>query len=414
MRQSTFFLKTQRESPKDEVAVNAQLLIRGGFINKLMAGVYTYLPLGFRVREKVMHIIREEMDAIGGNELLMPALHPRSVWDATNRWEGLSKIMYQFKDHSGRDVGLGPTHEEIIAVISKVAIDSYADLPKAVYQIQTKFRDEPRAKSGLLRGREFTMKDLYSFHADEASLNEFYEKSKKAYINVFSRCGLKSYITQASGGDFSKEYSHEFMVESDAGEDKILLCRLCGFAKNKEIAKEKGGKQCSECGDGVLDDVSAIEVGNIFKLGTRFSEPAGLFFKDASGASKPVIMASYGIGVERLIGSVVEIHHDDVGIIWPETIAPFGVHLLSIGNVNSDLQKYADKVYNQLTKNGTDVLFDDRKISAGEKFFDADLIGIPWRVVVSEKTLAQDMIEVKKRNEEKSKLIKIADFIKHV
>lgn len=412
MRQSTLFLKTQKDLPKDEVAVNAQLLLRANFIHKLMAGVYSYLPLGFRVREKVMNIIREEMNALGSSELIMPALHPRSVWDATKRWESLEKVMYQFKDHSGREVGLGPTHEEIIAVLAKMIISSYADLPLSVYQIQTKFRDEARPKSGLLRGREFTMKDLYSFHADEMSLNEFYEESKKAYQKIFSRCGLKSYITEASGGDFSKEYSHEFMVEAEAGEDKLVLCRLCGFAQNREIAKAKAGKPCPKCGNGVIDEVKGIEVGNIFKLGTRFSEPVGLLYKDARGKDNPVIMASYGIGIERLIGTVVEIYHDKKGIIWPKLVAPYLVHLIRIGDGSQGLQKFADKVYSHLIKAGVEVLYDDReKVSAGEKFFDADLIGLPWRLVVSDKTTVEYKIEVKKRDEKDAKLMEVEKFI---
>lgn len=415
MRQSTLFLKTQKDLPKDEVAINAQLLIRANFIHKLMAGVYSYLPLGFRVREKVMNIIREEMNALGSSELVMPALHPRSVWDVTKRWEGMEKVMYQFKDHSGREIGLGPTHEEVVAVLAKMVISSYADLPLSVYQIQTKFRDEARPKSGLLRGREFTMKDLYSFHADEASLNEFYEESKKAYQKVFSRCGLKSYITEASGGDFSKEYSHEFMVEAEAGEDKLVLCRLCGFAQNREIAKVKDGKTCPKCESGVIDEINGIEVGNIFKLGTRFSEPVGLLYKDEYGKDRPVIMASYGIGIERLIGTMVEIYHDDKGIIWPESVAPYAAHLLRIGDNNSDLQKFADKVYSQLIKAGVEVLYDDRvKVSAGEKFFDADLIGLPWRLVVSDKTTVEGRIEAKRRAERETKLMEVEKFIKIV
>lgn len=415
MRQSTLFLKTQKDPPKDEVAVNAQFLIRANFIHKLMAGVYSYLPLGFRVREKVMNIIREEMNALGSSEMMMPALHPRSIWDATKRWEGMEKVMYQFKDHSGREIGLGPTHEEVVAVLAKTVISSYADLPFSVYQIQTKFRDETRPKSGLLRGREFTMKDLYSFHADDVSLNEFYEESKIAYQKVFSRCGLKSYITEASGGDFSKEYSHEFMIEAEAGEDKLVLCRLCGFAQNREIAKVKDGKSCPKCESGVIDEINGIEVGNIFKLGTRFSEPVGLLYKDKNGKDKPVIMASYGIGIERLMGTIVEIYHDKKGIIWPESVAPYGVHLIRIGDGNLGLQKFADKVYSHLIKVGVEVLYDDReKVSAGEKFFDADLIGLPWRLVVSDKTTVEHKVEVKKRDEKDTRLMEIEIFIKSI
>jgi len=415
MRESHLFFRTQKDFPKDEVAINAQFLIRANFVQKLMAGVYSFLPLGWRTREKIMNVIREEMNALGSAEILMPALHPKSVWEPTGRWDALSKIMYQFKDHSGRDVVLGPTHEEVVAAIAKPIINSYADLPLSVFQIQTKFRDEPRAKSGLLRGREFTMKDLYSFHEDEVSLSKFYDEAKKSYTKIFSRLGLKTYVTEASGGDFSKEYSHEFMVESEAGEDEIIVCRLCGFAQNKEISKLKSGSSCSHCQSGVVDKVNAIEVGNIFKLGTKFSEPINLFFKDKNGKNQPVIMASYGIGVERLMGTIVELHHDEKGIIWPEEAAPFQVHLLMIGEGTPELQKFSDQVYNQLVKENVEVLFDDRMgISAGEKFFDADLLGMPWRAVVSEKTMVQEKMEVKRRSGKESKLVKVQDFVKEI
>lgn len=414
MRQSKLFFKTKKDFPKDEVAVNARLLIRANFIEKLMSGVFTMLPLGFLVREKIIKIIEEEMNAIGGVEMLMPALHHRSVWDVTGRWESLKDVMYQFKDKAGKELGLGPTHEEIIADVAKGVINSYIDLPLMVYQIQTKFRDEPRAKSGLLRGREFTMKDLYSFHTDEISLNEFYEEVKKAYQKIFNRCSLKSYITEASGGVFSKEYSHEFMVESEAGEDEIFLCRLCNFARNKEIADKSLKKSCPKCQSGVLDKVRSIEVGNIFKLGTRFSEPAKLFYKDKDGKDKPVIMGSYGIGVERVMGTIVEIYHDEKGMIWPEVVAPFKIHLIIVGEVSRELADFADGVYHHLTKAGIEVLYDDRnKISAGEKFFDADLIGLPYRVVVSAKTMAQGKAEIKKRSEEDVKFIKVEEIAKY-
>jgi prolyl-tRNA synthetase len=409
MRQSNLFLKTQREAPKDETAVNAKFLIRGNFVHKLMAGVYTMLPLGFRVREKIIAIIRDEMDKLGA-EMLMPALHPRATWDITGRWETMGKVMYQFKDHGGRDVGLGPTHEEVIAEVAKQIISSYQDLPKAIYQIQTKFRDEERPKSGLLRGREFTMKDLYSFHTDTLSLEEFYDRTKDSYHSVFRRVGLTAHLTEASGGDFSK-YSHEFMVEADAGEDSILLCRLCGFAQNAEIAEEKKGL-CPKCKEGALEPTSAIEVGNIFKLGTRFSEPVGLAFKDEKGATHPVIMASYGIGVERLIGTIAEIHHDDRGLIWPEAVAPFAVHLLKVGQGTKELTTFANRAYRELTKKGVEVLYDDREgLSAGEKFADADLIGIPWRVVVSERTMVAEKVEAKRRSETDGALIKLPELI---
>lgn len=413
MKQSEFFFKSQKESPKDETAENARLLIRANFVEKLMAGVYSMLPLGLRVRKNIIKIIREEMDALGANELLMPALHPRSVWDITGRWEGMKQVMYQFKDNSGREVGLGATHEEVITHIVKKNVESYADLPLFLYQIQGKFRDEERPKSGLLRGREFTMKDLYSFHVDENSLDKFYKETKKAYTKIFERCGLKSIITEASGGDFSKEYSHEFMVEAEVGEDDVFVCRLCGFSRNKEIADFKNKDQCINCNDGVLEKIKSIEVGNIFKLGTRFSEPVGLNYKTKEGNLKPVVMGSYGIGVERLMGTVVEVHHDKNGIIWPSSIAPFHAHLLLIGEETSDLKKSAESVYNKLTKAGIEILYDNRNhVSAGEKFFDADLIGIPWRLVVSDKTLIQEKVEVKRRGEEEVRLVKMDDLVK--
>lgn len=411
MRQSKLFLKTQKEFPKDEVALNAKLLIRGNFVHKLMAGVYSFLPLGLRVRDKIIQIVREEMNALGANEILMPALQPKTAWEETGRWETLSEIMYQFKDHSEREVCLAPTHEEVAAILGKTVIESYADLPKAFYQFQEKFRDEPRAKSGLLRGREFTMKDLYSFHADERSLNEFYEEAKKSYQKIFQKCGLKTHITEASGGEFSNEYSHEFMVEADAGEDEIFLCRLCGFAQNKEIAKLKKGGACPKCEHGVLEKIKTIEVGNIFKLGKKYSEPTNFLYMNQKGVPEPVLMASYGIGISRLMGTIVEIQHDEKGIIWPSSVAPFDAHLLLIGEPTADLQKFSDQVYNKLTKSGAEVLYDDRIVSAGEKFFDADLIGIPLRIVVSEKTMVQEKIEIKKRSEKESKLIKIEEVI---
>lgn len=408
MRFSEFFLKTQKEFPKDETAVNARFLIKANYIFKLMSGSYSLLPLGFKVVEKIKNIIREEMNFLGANEMIMPALHPRSSWEPTKRWDGLKEIMYQFKDRGGRELGLGPTHEEIIAAVAAKIINSYKDLPRFVYQIQTKFRDEPRAKSGLLRGREFTMKDLYSFHADKNSLDKFYEEVKKAYIKIFQRCGLKAIITEASGGAFSKEYSHEFMVVSPVGEDEIIFCGLCHFSQNTEIAKDRAADICPACKSGKLEKLKAIEAGNIFKLGTRFSEPLGLVYKDKNGKENPVVMGSYGIGVERLMAAVVETSHDDNGIIWPESLAPFDVELVDLGE-----KKLSGEIYKILVKNGIDVFYDDREeASAGEKLKDADLLGIPWRIVASEKTARQEKAEIKKRNEKFVKLVSLGQIVK--
>lgn len=418
MKQSQLFGKTLRENPKDEISANAKLLERGGFVYKTMAGVYDYLPLGFRVLQKINTIIREEMNMIGGQEMFMTSLQPKERWEKTKRWEEMGKeVMYQFKDHSGRQIGLAATHEEALTEIALRSVFSYKDLPLFIYQIQTKFRDELRAKSGLLRGREFLMKDLYSFHADEEGLRKFYfGLADKAYKNVFKRCGLDAHVAEASGGAFTKEYTHEYQVFSEAGEDLVLYCAKCRFAQNKEISSLKEGEHCPKC-KGEIRSSKSIEVGNIFPLGTKYSIPVGLFYSDAEGNKKPVVMGSYGIGPSRLVGTVAEVHHDDRGILWPEAIAPFKVHLLRINSKNTTaaakVKKAAEKLYNGLLAKGIEVLYDDREDkSAGEKFADSDLIGIPWRVVVSEKTLEKKGIEVKKRSEKEANVISEKEFYK--
>ncbi len=410
MRLSNSFTKTIREIPADEEAVNAQLLIRAGFISKVMAGVYNYMPLGYRVLDKVNKIIREEMDSTGASELHMSVLQNKSTWDATGRWDSAKDVMYQFKDSSGKDMGLGWTHEEPLTEAAKHYISSYKDLPKAVYQIQNKFRNETRPKSGLLRGREFLMKDLYSFHTTEESLNEYYEKVAQAYLNVFERSGIPSRRTLASGGLFC-DFSDEFQVLSDVGEDTIYYCDQCGYTVNEGVAEKINlTENCVEC-IGKMIKGKGVEVGNIFKLGTKFSEALGLMFTNEEGKKKPVIMASYGIGPGRLIGTVVETHNDERGMIWPESIAPYKFHLVKL-----DDREEADEVYDALVNAGVEVLYDDRKDnSAGEKFADADLIGCPYRLVVSNKTMENNQIEVKKRTEKEIKMIefdKVLDLVK--
>ncbi len=405
MLQSHLFAKTLREAPKDDVSVNAEFLIRGGFVDKLVAGVWTYLPLGLRTLENINAIIREEINAIGGVELYMPALQPRDLWETTDRWK--VEEMYKLKDRGGRDMGLGWTHEEAITKIALSHISSYRDLPQYAYQIQTKFRDEPRAKSGIIRGREFLMKDLYSFNATREELDVFYEVVKGAYNKIFKRVGLKAYCVEASGGAFTKEYSHEFQVVSDAGEDEIIYCKECLFARNKEVIGDV--VNCQSCKKPLATSKS-IEVGNIFKLGTKFSEAFGLSFTDENGEKKPVIMGSYGIGPGRLMGTVVEVSHDDHGIIWPESIAPFRVHVLAL---SSSVNEEAQKVIFDLEQNKVSVLFDDRfGKTPGERFSDADLIGIPWRIVISEKTVKAGKIEVKKRAESEATLMDIGAFLR--
>jgi prolyl-tRNA synthetase len=408
MLQSQLFSHTQKEASKDDVSVNACLLSRAGFIDKLSAGIYNFLPLGLRVLNKIVNIVREEMNAIAGEEILMPSLHPRSVWDVTGRWD--VKEMFKLKSRSGKDFGLGWTHEEIITSLAKKFIFSRKDLPKYIYQIQTKMRDELRVKSGLLRLREFLMKDLYSFHESEKGLDEYYEKVAGAYLKIFERCGIrdKTYRTLALGGTFSK-YSDEFQTIAEGGEDIIHICENCDRAINDEVFQpatlDINVAGCPDCGGREFKKEKSIEVGNIFKLGTGFSKPFNLVFKDRNGKENFIVMGCYGIGPSRLMGTIVEIFHDNKGIIWPIATAPFTVHLLKIKNQKSkikNIDKFCNKLYNDLQEQRIEVLCDDREdVSAGEKFADADLIGIPYRVVVSEKTMKQNKIELKRRDSDK-------------
>ncbi len=406
MRQTYLFSKTRREAPKDEESRNASLLIRAGFVEKLQAGIYTFLPLGFKVLKKIEEIIREEMKALGGEEILMPALQPKSNWETTGRWETYDSLFRFESFYSKINYVLGPTHEEIISPLLQKFISSYRDLPKYVFQIQTKFRDEKRAKSGLLRGREFIMKDLYSFHQNENDLDEYYDRVKSAYERIFERTGIsdKTYLTFASGGTFAK-YSHEFQTLTEAGEDKIYICEKCRVAINDEIIGDQDA--CPKCGGKDFRTEKAVEVGNIFKLKTKYSAPFNLKYKDESGEEKEVIMGCYGIGLSRLMGTIVEVLADERGLIWPESVAPFKAHLICL---SEEKRKEADKIYDNLQAAGVEVLYDDRDLSAGEKFADADLIGIPWRLVISGKTGKN--IEIKKRGEEKTELISEKELIK--
>ena len=409
MRQSELFTKTIKEMPKDETSINSQLLIRAGFIDKLMAGVYSFLPLGYLVLKKIENIIREEMNTIGGQEVFLPALHSKEKWLRTGRWN--YEEMFKLKNRNEKEYSLGWTHEEIITPLVQKFVKSWKDLPVYVYQIQDKFRDELRSKSGLLRAIEFIMKDLYSFHRDENDLDRYYEKVKNAYFKIFERCGLKNqtFLTLASGGTFSK-YSHEFQAITPFGEDTIYLCQNCGLAINKEIIKEEN-YQCSRCQNKKLKIQKAIEVGNIFKLKDKFSKPFSFFFTDKEGKKKPILMGCYGIGLGRLMGTIVEVCHDEKGIIWPKEAAPYSVHLLSLNIPRGTLGK-VEKLYQNLQKTKIEVLYDDRiDKTPGEKFAEADLIGIPYRIVVSEKTLSKNSVEIKQRGEKEIRLIKIRKLL---
>lgn len=407
---SSLFTKTLKQAPQDAESANARYLIRGGFVDQQMAGVYTYLPLGLRVLRKIQSIVREEMDAIGGQEILMPALLSSEPWKTSGRWDdpACKEVMFQFKGAGDRDVCLGWTHEEIITPLVQKFVSSYQDLPVFVYQIQDKFRNELRAKSGILRGREFNMKDLYSFHATEEDLEAYYEKVLAAYLRVFERCGIHAIPTEASGGAFSN-VSHEFQMPTESGEDTIFVNEAGDYAWNKEVADLKDGDKAPDK-SGKVKEMKAIEVGNIFKLKTRFTEPFGMTYADENGKQQPVQMGCYGIGPSRVMGSVVETHHDDKGIIWPKSVAPFLVHLVSLGSKDAEVAERvktaAESVYDDLCGAGVEVLWDDREgQTAGGKFADADLLGMPLRLVVSEKTLAESSAEWKLRSESESRLV---------
>lgn len=388
MRQSILFGTTRREVPKEEESKNAILLIRGGYISKTMAGVYSYLALGLRALRRIENIVREEMNRLpGAQEILMPALQPRELWEESGRWEDYGEVMYRLAQEK---MGLGPTHEEVVTDLFRQYVSSYKDLPLAVFQIQTKFRQELRAKSGLLRGREFLMKDLYSFHLSEEDLDDYYEKVKQAYYNVFSRCGLRSILTEASGGLFSK-YSHEFQVPSEAGEDLIYLNEAGDLARNKEIVPSEEDAELREFSGELLRKETAIEVGNIFKLNRRFSEPMQAVVSRENGLKTPVWMGCYGIGISRLLGTVVEVFGDISGkITWPKEVAPFSIHLLDLTG-----DKKGEKIYNDLYSQGFSILYDERERSAGEKFADADLIGAPVRLIISNRSLERGGLEIK-------------------
>jgi prolyl-tRNA synthetase len=398
MKQSRLFTKTRKEAPADEVSKNAQLLIRAGYVHKEMAGVYSYLPLGLRVLENIKQIVREEMNREGGQEIVMTALQEKEIWEKTDRWDD-AKVDNWFKTtlKNGTVLGLGITHEEPLTRIMTSYISSYRDLPRYAYQFQNKFRNETRAKSGIMRGREFMMKDLYDFSRDEKEHNEFYNKMREAYIRVFDRAGIGdlTYVTFASGGIFS-EFSEEFQTVSEAGEDIIYVDEKTGIALNKEVYTDEVIAKLGLVKSDLIEKKS-IEVGNIFHLGTKFSEPLELSYINEAGEKIPVYMGSYGLGPTRLMGVLVEVLSDEKGIVWPESVAPYKVHLVELSNGDTDLKDYADGLYNTFNDNGVHVLYDDRDARAGEKFADSDLLGIPYRVIVSKKTREEGKFEVVER-----------------
>lgn len=413
MKYSQLFPKTLRQNPVGAESINHQLLVRGGFIDQLMAGSWTLLPLGYRVFWKINQIVREELNKTGAQELLMPLLHPKEIWDKTGRWSDpdVKEIMYQFKDIRSKEFGLSFTHEEIVMDLVGKHLKSYKDLPIAVYHFSTKFRNEARAKSGILRGREFIMNDLYSFHESEEDMYRYYNEVKEAYLKIFKRMEINAKVVEAPGGVFTKNHTHEFQAVSEVGEDTIFYCEKCDWAANKEIFDGKEGDKCPKCG-GVIKVAKSIEVGNIFPFGTdKYAKSMGVTFTDKEGKQQLVNFASYGIGVTRLIGTLVEIYHDDKGIIWPESVAPYKIHLVGLDLEDKTVNDQVEKVYKQLEAEGVEVLFDDRVgVSAGEKFATADLIGVPYRVVISKKT--GDKLEVKKRSEKNTEFLPLEELLK--
>ncbi len=394
MKQSVLYVPTLKEAPSNAEVKSHRLLARAGLIKQTAAGVYTYLPLGIRVMQKIERIIREEHDARGCSEMLMPALQPRDLWEESGRWDDYGPALMRLKDRKERDFCLGPTHEEVITAIVRDYIDSYKKLPLALYQIQTKFRDELRPRFGLMRGREFVMKDLYTFSTDEADLDRWYATMMTAYTEIFRRSGLETKIVASDTGEIGGDQAHEFMVLSEVGEDTITYCDTCDYAANQEYSALSEGDSCPHC-EGTIKTAKGIEVGNIFKLGTKYSESMNAFFTDADGQRKPLVMGCYGIGVSRTLMAAVEQHSTEDSILWPDSITPFDVHIVPLKG-NEDLgRRLHDRLATQ-----HEVLLDDRDERPGVKFKDADLIGIPWRIILGKSTKEGKAEVVNRRNDE--------------
>ncbi len=410
MKRTNLFTKTTKTAPADETSLNASLLIRAGYVHKEMAGVYAYLPLGLRTLEKIKTIIRKEMNAIGGEELLMTNLQPADVWRSTGRWnDDTVDIWFKTQLKNDEPIGLAWSHEEPILKMLSEYVYSYKDLPVSVYQFQTKLRNELRAKSGIMRGREFLMKDMYSVHADKADLERFYNQVIEAYRRIYDSLGIgkNTFVTFASGGAFTK-FSHEFQTICEAGEDWLYLDRSNNIAVNEEVL-ESAVKDL-RLDKNKLEKVRSAEVGNIFNFGTDKARQMGINFQTKDNQSQPLYYGSYGIGVTRVMGVIAELFSDDKGLVWPDSVAPFKVSLVTIGCDEAVLSA-AQRVIEILEKSDIDVLWDDRDVRPGEKFADSDLIGLPHRIVISPKTVEAGIIEYKARNQSESKLIDLEQLI---
>lgn len=407
MKYSKLFVQTLKQAPKDADTINHKLLTQAGFVDQLMAGVYTYLPLGLRVLRNIEQVVREEMDAIGGQEVLMPILHPRHIWETTKGWDTID-VLFKIQSRTEKEYALGQSEEEVVTPLVMKHVRSYQQLPQAVYQIHWKYRDELRAKSGILRGREFFMKDMYSFHETQEDFDRFYEIVKQAYLKIYTRLGLVAKVTEASGGSFTKKISYEFMILTDAGEDDILYCDECEFCVNVEIAKIKEGDHCPKCKKGKLKKARASEAGNVFDLGQKYTKDFDISVSSKDGKQIYPIMGCYGIGISRVMGILVEKYHDEKGIKWPKQASPFQVHLVSI-----KANDKAQEVYGKLQAAGVEALYDDRDdVSAGAKFADADLIGIPVRLVVSAKT--GEEIEWKERDKKEPEIVSLEKVLRRL
>ena len=393
MKQSLLFVPTLRDMPKDAEIASHKILLKGGYIKQHAAGVYTYMPLAYRAIKKIENIIREELDKIGCSELLMPALQSKDLWVESGRWDAYGKELMRLKDRHDREFCLGPTHEEVITAVVRDSVNSYKKLPLALYQIQTKYRDEFRPRFGLMRGREFIMKDLYTFSTSKEDLDVWYNKIRQAYINIFTRCGLKFRIVNASSGQIGGKSSEEFMALCEIGEDTIIYSDSSDFASNTELCDLQEGAPSPD-GKGTIKHAKGIELGHIFKLGTKYSEPMNLMFIDVDNKKKPVIMGCYGIGVSRVLMAILEQNNNDLKVLWPQEIAPFKIHVIPTDKVGSDGYNKALELHDHLVSKGYEVLIDDRGESAGVKFNDSDLIGCKYRIIVGRK-ISEGIVELK-------------------
>jgi len=412
MRWTKTFIPTLREDPQDAEIISHKLMIRAGLIRRLASGIYSYLPLGYRMLTKVETIIREEMQAAGALEVLLPALQPLELWKKTSRDKDLGEVMIKFRDRHGKIICLGPTHEEVITDLISKEVSSYKDLPKTLFQIQTKFRDELRPRFGVLRSSEFIMKDAYSFNSTAKDLDVVYDKMYKAYERIFTRCGLKYIIVEADSGVMGGGASHEFMIPAKNGEDLVIVCDSCGYAASKDMFKDKNPKNgdlCPKCKKSIKLH-STIEVGHTFKLGTKYSKLLGAKFLAKDGTERNLIMGCYGIGVNRIIASMIETYHDKDGIIAQVSIAPYEVVVLPLNMANLQIARHAENIYEALKRLGVDALIDDRNVSAGIKFKDADLIGFPLQIIVGEKNLKTNKAEIKIRKTQGVRKIDLKDI----